>query len=56
MARFIRGREAAQLIKSDSNVCIIGNISLLEPETILFEIEKRFLEEEEPRNLTILRP
>lgn len=56
MARFISGREAAQLIKSDSNVCIIGNISLLEPETILFEIEKRFLEEEEPRNLTILFP
>lgn len=56
MATFIKGKEAAEKIKSGDSVCIIGNISMLEPETILYELEQQFLEKGTPKDLTLLFP
>lgn len=56
MAVFIKGKEAAEKIKNGDSVCVIGNISMLEPETILYEIEQQFLEKGTPRDLTLLFP
>ena len=56
MAVFIKGKEAAEKIKNGDSVCVIGNISMLEPETILYEIEQQFLEKGTPRDLTLFVP
>ena len=56
MFRLITGKEAAAKIHSGDHLCIIGNISLLEPETVLYELEQAFLKTGAPRDLTIMFP
>lgn len=56
MFQIISGKEAAKKIKNDSNLLIIGNLNLLEPETILYELEQSYLATRQPANLTVLFP
>lgn len=56
MAEFIRGSEAVARIKSGDHVCVIGCLNLLEPETILHELEQSFLRTGHPNNLTAMFP
>ena len=56
MFQFISGKEAISKIKSGDRVCFIGNLNLLEPETILYELEQSFLNLGSPRNLTVMFP
>ena len=56
MFQFLSGKEAIETISSGANVCFIGNLNLLEPETILYELEQSFLNLGRPRDLTILFP
>jgi propionate CoA-transferase len=56
MAEFIRGSEAVAKIKSGDHVCVIGCLNLLEPETILHELEQSFLKSGRPNNLTVMFP
>lgn len=51
---FITAREAVDMIKDDSTLCTIGMTLVSASETILKEIEKKFLEEGHPKNLTYL--
>ncbi len=39
MFHFISGKEAIGKIRTGDHVCFIGNLNLLEPETILYELE-----------------
>lgn len=56
MVMIITGEEAVKKIHSGDNICIAGNLNLLEPETILYEIEKSFLNNKTPSNLSIFTP
>jgi propionate CoA-transferase len=56
MAEFIRGSEAVARIKPGDHVCVIGCLNLLEPETILHELEQSFLKSGRPNNLTVMFP
>lgn len=54
MAKLITLKEAAELIKDDDALAISGFAALGVPEALLKELEKRFLEEEKPKNLTLM--
>lgn len=56
MAEFIHGRDAVAKIKPGDHVCVIGCLNLLEPETILHELEQSFLRTGRPNNLTVMFP
>jgi propionate CoA-transferase len=56
MFQWVSGAEAITKIKSGDHVCLIGNINLLEPETILHELEQSFLTSGAPRDLTVTFP
>ncbi len=56
MVMIITGEEAVKKIHSGDNICITGNLNLLEPETILYEMEKSFLNNKTPSNLSIFTP
>jgi len=56
MAEFMTAKEASKLIGDNSNILVCGNLSMLEPDTILKALEERFLSEGRPRNLTIVHP
>ena len=49
---FITAREAVDLIEDGSTLCTIGMTLVSACETILKEIERKFLEEGSPKNLT----
>lgn len=52
--RFVDAKEAVDIIKDGDTVCTIGMTLISACETILKEIERRFLEEGHPRDLTYL--
>lgn len=56
MFQIISGKEAIKKINKGDHVCIIGNLNLLEPETILYELEQSFLESGGPSDLTVMFP
>jgi len=56
MFQIVSGEAAVAKIKSGDHLCIVGNLNLLEPETILYELEQSFLKSGGPRNLTVLFP
>lgn len=56
MFQIISGKEAVKKIKANDNLLIIGNLNLLEPETILYELEQSFLQNQQPADLTVLFP
>jgi len=51
---FVNAKEAVDLIPDGSCLCCIGMTLISASETILTEIERRFLEEGHPRDLTFL--
>jgi len=56
MFQVLSGKEAVKKIPSGGTVCFIGNLNLLEPETILYELEQSWLATGKPGDLTILFP
>ena len=54
MVKIISSEEAARLIKDDNVLATSGFALLGVPEALMKSLEKRFLEEESPRNLTLL--
>jgi propionate CoA-transferase len=56
MFKLVSGNEAVSKIKSGDHVCVIGNLNLLETETILHELEQSFLKSGSPQNLTVMFP
>ena len=48
------GAEAVKLVKSGDFLCMSGNMNSAMPEELMVELEKRFLETGEPKNLTIM--
>lgn len=56
MTKVITAAQAARLIPDSANLCISGNLSILEPESVLYELEQRFLRENAPRELTLFFP
>lgn len=56
MFKLVTGKEAVEHIHSGDTVCVGGNLNLLEPETILYELEQSFLRSGKPRDLTLLFP
>ncbi|GAA3547862.1 acyl CoA:acetate/3-ketoacid CoA transferase [Zobellella aerophila] len=53
-SKFITKEEAAELIRDDSTICTVGMTLVSASESILSSIEKRFLETDSPRNLTLV--
>lgn len=53
-ANFVTAQEAVKLIEDGSTICTIGMTLISASETILKEIERAFLEEGHPKNLTLL--
>lgn len=53
-AKFISGREAADLVEKESTVLTVGMTLISAAETVLTALEKRFLETGEPNNLTLI--
>lgn len=51
--KFVTAQEAVEMIKDGSTVCTIGMTLISASETILKEIERRFLDEGHPRDLTL---
>ena len=51
---FVTGREAAGLIESGSTIATIGMTLVSASETILKALEERFLQEGQPRDLTLM--
>ena len=51
---FISGAEAAEMIQDNSTILPVSMTLVSAAETILKEIERRFLETGSPRGLTIL--
>ncbi len=51
---FVSAKEAVDLIQDGSTLCTIGMTLISASETILKEIERRFLEEGHPRDLTFV--
>lgn len=56
MFQIVKGKEAVEKIQSGAHVCIAGNLNLLEPETILYEMEQSFLQTGRPADLTVMFP
>jgi propionate CoA-transferase len=56
MFKIISGKEAVSKIGSGSSVCFIGNLNLLEPETVLYELEQSYINSGSPRELTVMFP
>ncbi|HEX7056296.1 MAG TPA: CoA-transferase [Bacilli bacterium] len=56
MPQWISGAEAIAKIRTGDHVCLIGNINLLEPETILHELEQSYITSGTPRDLTVSFP
>lgn len=56
MAKFVTGKEAVTRLRSGDHICVIGCLNLLEPETVLYELEQAFLTTQQPRDLTVLFP
>jgi propionate CoA-transferase len=54
MVKIINSEEAARLVKDDNVLATSGFALLGVPEALMKSLEKRFLEEESPRNLTLL--
>lgn len=54
MGKIVSAREAVDLIKDGSTVCFGGFVGNMHPEEISIEIEKKFIEENSPLNLTLL--
>ncbi|WP_378955780.1 acyl CoA:acetate/3-ketoacid CoA transferase [Pelosinus sp. sgz500959] len=54
MAKFISELEAAELIKDGDTVGISGFVGIGHPEALSIAIEKRFLEQSKPRDLTLM--
>ncbi len=52
--KFITKQQAAALIKSGATVCTVGMTLIGAAESVLAEVEKRFLAEGEPRDLTLV--
>ncbi len=52
--KFMTADEAVKLIKSDSTLATAGFVGNAVPEELEIALEKRFLEEAEPRNLTLV--
>lgn len=56
MSKLVSGKEAVKKISSGDSVCFIGNLNLLEPETILYELEQSYQNFGTPRDLTVMFP
>lgn len=56
VVRFVSPDEAAELIADNATVLVCGNGSVLNPDTVLAALERRFLETGRPRNLTEVHP
>ncbi|WP_319781747.1 acyl CoA:acetate/3-ketoacid CoA transferase [Oceanisphaera sp. IT1-181] len=52
--KIITKEEAAELIRDDSTICTVGMTLISASESVLSSIEKRFLETESPKNLTLV--
>lgn len=52
--KFISGTQAAEIINSNSTVLTVGMTLVSAAETVLTALEKRFLETNEPNNLTLI--
>jgi len=52
--KFMTAEEAVKLIKSDSTLATAGFVGNAVPEELEIALEKRFLEEGQPRNLTLV--
>ena len=53
-ANFINASKAVEMIKDESTICTIGMTLVSASETILKEIEKKFLEKGHPKNITLV--
>lgn len=56
MFQIISGKDAVNMIKDGDSICIGGNLNLLEPETILYELEQSYEEKGSPSKLTVMFP
>ena len=56
MVKFINAKEAAEKVFNGCNLFVSGNLSILEPESILYELEQRFLHDGTPNNLNLYFP
>ena len=54
--KIISAEKAAKLISSNSTIAISGNGELVLPDFILSAIEKRYIEEQQPKNLNLIFP